>query len=168
MGSTSTTWCATLSHHLLLGDLKGAQVGDLPTRFKYTPVQPDEFALTPAEILMATDAELNQYVGLRQFAPYREGRHWDTKRNDRLRELRGALEMRGVLVLNEAGRVQAADGERPAKKRKGKKERMKERAAVAEDGVVEGAQEVNLGEEGGGKEPAKKKRKRKHKKGETT
>lgn len=116
---------------------------------------------------MATDAELNQYVGLRQFAPYREGRHWDTKRNDRLRELRGALETRGALVSSEAGRAQTADGERPTKKRKGKKERMKERAAVVEDAVAEGAQEVDLDDEGMGEEPAKKKRKRKHKKGET-
>ncbi|KAK7691350.1 hypothetical protein QCA50_004746 [Cerrena zonata] len=49
-------------------------VAGIPTRFKYTKVQPQTFALTPEEILLATDAELNQYMGIKKYAPYRKGR----------------------------------------------------------------------------------------------
>lgn len=96
------------------------QVGDLATRFKYVPVVPQAFALTPEEILMATDAELNEYVGIKKYAPYREER-WDSKRGERLKELKQKIgERTGVQVMG-----RSATGERPVKKRKGKKERMK-------------------------------------------
>lgn len=141
------------------------QVGDLTTRFKYTPVQADSFALNPAEILMATDAELNSYVGLRQVAPYREGRRWDTQRNDRLKQFRTALHSRGVIASTDKhGVAQLDGGETVQKRRKGKKERQKEKAAVAQKEAVETPQNVEDGDED---EPAKKKRKRKHKKAET-
>jgi protein KRI1 len=104
-------------------------VGDLPTRFKYAPVTSDTYGLSPTEILRAQDAELNAYVGLRQFAPYREGKkRWDGQRPERLGEFRSALAARGVVVEKRVR--EAEDGERPAKKRKGKKERLRERAAA--------------------------------------
>ncbi|KAG0237987.1 KRI1-like family C-terminal-domain-containing protein [Mortierella sp. GBAus27b] len=46
-------------------------VGDLPTRFKYSKVQPTSFGLTPVEILLADDKDLNEYMSLKKFAPYR-------------------------------------------------------------------------------------------------
>ncbi|KAI9013392.1 KRI1-like family C-terminal-domain-containing protein [Phycomyces nitens] len=54
-------------------------IGDLPTRFKYTHTEPEDFGLTAEEILLADDAELNKYVGLKALAPYRteEARHKD-------------------------------------------------------------------------------------------
>jgi protein KRI1 len=109
-------------------------VGDLPTRFRYAPVAPDTFGLAPAEILRAQDAELNAYVGLRTLAPYRAGK-WDSQRPARLGELRDALAARGVVVPD----AKTADGERPAKRRKGKKERMKLRAKA---GGAEGDEEA--------------------------
>jgi protein KRI1 len=111
-------------------------VGDLPTRFKYAPVAADTFGLSPAEILRAQDAELNAYVGLRQFAPYRESKkRWDARRPERLGEFRSALASRGV-VMDKRPR-QDEDGERPTKKRKGKKERLREKAA-AQAGAADG------------------------------
>ena len=47
-------------------------VGDLPTRFKYRKVAPQSYGLTPVEILLADDADLNAHVSLKKLAPYRE------------------------------------------------------------------------------------------------
>ena len=44
----------------------------MPTRFKYTRSKPTAFGLTPAEILLATDKELDTIAGLRHIAPYRK------------------------------------------------------------------------------------------------
>ncbi|KZT04845.1 Krr1-domain-containing protein [Laetiporus sulphureus 93-53] len=98
-------------------------VGDMPTRFKYTKVSPQIFGLSPAEILVATDAELNSYMGIKKYAPYRKGGQWDQTRGARLKELKDSLRERGVDTRPEG------KGEN-AKKRKGKKERMKERGAA--------------------------------------
>lgn len=150
------------------------QVGDLPTRFKYTPVQPDNFGLTPAEILLATDAELNSYVGLKKFAPYRTKaeRKWDNKRNERLQELRKGLKERGAYSIIEdmGSRDRGGDGEKK-KKRKGKKERMKAKAD-AEGGEDESEEkllgkrksdELDAGAEDAASKESKKRRRR-HKK----
>lgn len=98
----------------------------MPTRFKYAKVQPQNFALTPAEILMATDVELNEYMSVKKYAPYRKEAKWDSTRNDRLRELKTKVKERSGSFggFRESGAGQVA-GEAPVKKRKGKKERMK-------------------------------------------
>ncbi|KAJ2006026.1 Ribosome biogenesis protein Kri1 [Coemansia thaxteri] len=47
-------------------------VGDgLATRFKYSKVKPVDYGLTPAEILLADDQFLNDYVSVKKIAPYR-------------------------------------------------------------------------------------------------
>jgi protein KRI1 len=71
-------------------------------------------------------------------APYRERkRRWDTKRPEKLHELRSALAGRGVDIAEaRTKRVrEGAEGaaDRPVKKRKGKKERLKEKVAVPGD-----------------------------------
>lgn len=77
----------------------------MPTRFHYTSsaasslLNPagsdaDPFALSPAEILMATDAELNEYEALRKIAPYRQQGGKDgsnNKKRKKLKELRKRL-----------------------------------------------------------------------------
>lgn len=47
-------------------------IDDMPTRFKYTPSAPASFGLTPVEILLATDDELNKLVTMKGIAPYRK------------------------------------------------------------------------------------------------
>ncbi|OCF34319.1 hypothetical protein I316_03833 [Kwoniella heveanensis BCC8398] len=48
-------------------------IGDLPTRFKYTQTAPTAYGLSPVEILLATDEELNKIFSVKTIAPYRKG-----------------------------------------------------------------------------------------------
>lgn len=47
-------------------------IGDLKTRFKYRPVNKNNYGLKAKEILALDDKELNQIVPLKKLAPYRE------------------------------------------------------------------------------------------------
>lgn len=92
--------------------------------------------------MLATDAELNSYVGIKKYAPYRKegkGKHWDNTRTTRLKELKAKLLDRGV--VSQGGKAEIA-GEKP-KKRKGKKERMKERALAMVPAAADDQQEDN-------------------------
>lgn len=46
--------------------------GNIATRFKYVPVNADDFGLSAEELLLLEDQDLNSYVGLRKLAPFRE------------------------------------------------------------------------------------------------
>lgn len=112
----------------------------MPTRFKYVPVQSQNYALTPAEILMATDQELNEYMSVKKYAPYREDKNdrhrWNPKSQEKLREIKSKVNERsGGRFSNHAGGSRAAaaggeDGQGEKKKRMGKKERQIGRAHV--------------------------------------
>ena len=148
----------------------------MKTRFRYAPVKAESFALTPVEILMASDQELNQYVSIKKYAPYRRDAEWDKDRNEKLRELKKQIAER----MGPAGMGGEADrdarGSKPAKKRKGRKERMKAKAAAdtVENGAEDEAKQLGKreredeGEEAGDdqceEDAPKKKRKRRHKK----
>lgn len=128
----------------------------MPTRFKYAKVAPTSFNLTPAEILLATDTELNSYVSLRKLAPYRQGDDSSKagKNKKRLKELRDALKNRewGVDLDEDAlvrsnpkkwseengrkknGEAEEEPKEGKAAKRTGKKERERRKKAAAEAG----------------------------------
>jgi protein KRI1 len=159
------------------------QVGDLPTRFKYTTVPPTTFALDPAEILMATDKELNEYMSVKRLAPYKNKNRgtWDKDRNKKLLELKQAIASRtwdGVPVSKwvqgeHEGRQGGARGTHEGdgakkKKRMGKKERSKLKA-LAEASQPEAAVDVDNGDsnqvEGGdiseSERPRKKRKKNK-------
>ncbi|KAL1719819.1 KRI1-like family C-terminal-domain-containing protein [Schizophyllum commune] len=155
-------------------------VGGMPTRFRYVNVPKQDFSLTPAEILMATDKELNEYMSIKKYAPYKRDNKWDPKRPDKIRELRHKIgERTGGRMPFAAGGEGGQDGEKK-KKRKGKSERKKAKAAAGEGGGE--GEDVN-GEEAAptlgkrereeatpadvaGDGQAAKKRKRKHKKKE--
>ena len=115
--------------------MRSSQVGDIPTRFNYAQVQPSSFALSPVEILLATDAELNQYMGIKKIAPYRDKKRegWDHSRNARLTEFKDKVKGRkwGSRTYDGEGEPGPSADAKP-KKRKGKKERMKQKAAAAE------------------------------------
>ncbi|KAL0574812.1 Kinetochore protein Spc24 [Marasmius crinis-equi] len=154
-------------------------VGGMPTRFKYAKVKPEAFALTPVEILLANDKELNEYMSIKKYAPYRQDGKWDNTRNERLQELKAKIaQRRGDDRAGPAGADNADRDYRPAKKRKGKKERMKMKIlaepentdVIMEDEQViskEGTSAKRPRDEGDheneGEKPRKKKRSR-HKK----
>jgi protein KRI1 len=115
----------------------------MPTHFRYVPVAKTPYSLSASEILLADDKDLNEYVGLKKLAPYRKQRDtWDANRGERLREFKkkvsGRLEATGA---NDATMEDLVDGEHKAKKRKGKKERTREKAARVAEGT-EVVQEV--------------------------
>ncbi|KAJ7032731.1 KRI1-like family C-terminal-domain-containing protein [Mycena alexandri] len=154
-------------------------VGGMPTRFHYASVAPQNFALTPVEILLAKDSELNEYMSVKKYAPYRADNKagWDHTRTERLRELKGKVKERmGGMDVEQPGR----DGQ-AKKKRKGKKERMKDKGVVDAAGAsdtatlqMNGAEDLGLkrkhpedeepaGDPGQPSEGGKKKRRRKKK-----
>lgn len=144
------------------------QIGDLPTRFKYQKTAPLDFGLSPAEILMSTDAELNQFLGMKHFAPYRHGSGVGSAgrgMRDRLKELKSRLRDRkwGEEVVEHeakggagafgsktrdsgwggaAAKQGAGTGEK--KKRIGKKERQKRQKAAAAAAAASGAEGSGL------------------------
>lgn len=84
---------------------------------------------------MASDKDLNEYMGIKKYAPYRkEKERWDPKRGEKLKEFKSKIKEKlpnGV----DAGAIHGDGatgerGERQQKKRKGKKERMREKAAM--------------------------------------
>jgi protein KRI1 len=128
----------------------------MPTRFNYIPVPATSFSLTPAEILLADDTDLNEYVGLKKLAPYRKekkGKGWDAKRGEKLKALRDSLRERGRVWrgTQDGGerRERNGDGgwagrngkggeeEKKKKKRAGKKERKKAKGAAGAAEVEE-------------------------------
>jgi len=114
-------------------------VGDMPTRFSYIPVAAQSQSLTPAEILLATDKELNEYMSIKRLAPYRKEK-WTRDRAEKLKELREKLKAR------DAGNNQDMSLDKVPKKRKGKKERQ--RAKKVEEGseVITGGEEERISE----------------------
>ncbi|SCV68517.1 BQ2448_638 [Microbotryum intermedium] len=91
------------------------KVGGIATRFKYAKVEPTGYNLTAEEILLATDAELNQFMSLKKLAPYRrsdEDKVKASKQKKRLKELRDLIKAR------KWGDELPADGDEPSGKRK--------------------------------------------------
>jgi len=77
----------------------------MPTRFKYTRSAPLDLGLTPVEILLATDAELNALTPVRHMAPYRRGGMGRTGQGlgRRVRDLKSQLSGRKWGVDEEEG-----------------------------------------------------------------
>jgi len=47
-------------------------IGNMPTRFKYKKVEPNNYGLSSIEVLTARDSTLKQFVSLKKMAPYRD------------------------------------------------------------------------------------------------
>lgn len=132
------------------------QIEDLPTRFKYTKSAPQTYGLTNAEILLATDAELNEFLAVKHYAPYRHGsgvgaagrgmrdrlkilktrlaaRRWGEEAEDETKNPKGSDRQKdkGWAGKNKVVKEKGT-GEGP-KKRVGKKERKRQAAATAEN-----------------------------------
>lgn len=127
----------------------------MPTRFKYVQSKPSAFGLTPTEILLATDKELDMIAGLRHIAPYRKQGLGMQGRgiSKRIYELKQKLKTRkwGEEPMDDGdenarsrdegwgGKRKAGDGDgegqgQAKKKRLGKKQRHRERKAGGQEG----------------------------------
>lgn len=122
-------------------------VGDLATRFHYTNVLKSDYGLSPVEILLADDDDLNNVVGLKHLQPYRKGTGKPRNLNMKLKDFRRKLDAKEQSLegrSRDSGYGQRAsrsgeEGQQQPKKRMGKKERMKKAAAeaAAAGGTVE-------------------------------
>ncbi|KAG8911983.1 hypothetical protein FRC01_005365 [Tulasnella sp. 417] len=93
-------------------------VAGTPTRFSYIPVPKERFSLTSAEILVATDKELNQYVGMKQLAAHKRKRSgYDKNRSQKLYELK-----RAILRRSRGGSSQGSQNPSKEKRKRSKKE----------------------------------------------
>lgn len=140
------------------------QVGDLRTRFKYAKVPASSFNLTPEEILLATDAELNAFMSLKKLAPYRQdSAAWQAKQQQKqrkaLKELRDALKTRKWGEEVDEEQAQKALDKRREKKRRYRENAEKRAAETAgEDGGAATAAAAAGGARGEDGEPPKKKK----------
>ncbi|PON89105.1 KRR1 interacting protein [Trema orientale] len=101
-------------------------IGDLKTRFKYAKIKPNRFGLTAAEILMTDDKKLNEYVSLKQIAPYKD-KEWKVPNSKRYQFKSLTKELRGG---------------KPTEQKHGKKKRMRNDANIPTSSEV--ALEDNL------------------------
>ncbi|KAL1412555.1 Kinetochore protein Spc24 [Vanrija albida] len=128
------------------------EVGGIKTRFKYTKSAPVSYGLTPAEILMATDEELNALISVKHYAPYRRGGLGLQGRGfgRRLRDLKDRVGSRkwgddmpaeskkkGPHVPGRGANSVALGVRSEPKKRAGKKERQRKAAEAATAGGEE-------------------------------
>ncbi|KAF7180726.1 hypothetical protein CNMCM7691_010017 [Aspergillus felis] len=83
------------------------------TRFRYRETSPQSFGLTARDILMADDAQLNQFAGLKKLASFRdpEKKRKDQKNLGKKARLR---QWRKETFGNEEGPVFSFGGEKPA------------------------------------------------------
>ncbi|RHZ49881.1 hypothetical protein CDV55_102101 [Aspergillus turcosus] len=83
------------------------------TRFRYRETSPQSFGLTARDILMADDAQLNQFAGLKKLASFRdpEKKRKDQKKLGKKARLR---QWRKETFGNEDGPVFSFGGEKPA------------------------------------------------------
>jgi protein KRI1 len=127
---------------------------------------------------MATDAELNQFLGMKHYAPYRHGSGVGSAgrgMRDRLKELKTRLATRKWGEVPEEENASGSRSSRPQdqgwgnktggnksgepkKKRKGKKERQREAATGGEDGTATGSAEKRSAPIADGEGPSKKRK----------
>ncbi|KZS87753.1 Krr1-domain-containing protein [Sistotremastrum niveocremeum HHB9708] len=116
-------------------------VGDLPTRFKYTQAPAESFSLSAEDILLASDKDLNEYMGLKKYAPYRKAgsKVWDKNRPAKLRDFKAKLN--GRSWGGQSSETQNDGVDETKKRRKGKKERERAKLAAGASVPSESASE---------------------------
>ncbi|GAX29424.1 protein KRI1 [Fistulifera solaris] len=140
-------------------------IADLPTRFKYKQVKPNNYGLSTEEILFCRDSTLKQFVSLKKLAPYQEDGEYvvNSRKRRRFREM--ARREIDELLQQEAGvdheyveENQDGDTDQKQKKRRRKRSKKGEDEAkqVAAEGPAKSTPDANI-------ETSKSKRRRKKK-----
>ncbi|KAJ1916987.1 Ribosome biogenesis protein Kri1 [Mycoemilia scoparia] len=101
-------------------------IGDTPTRFKYHKSEPVSFGLTPEEILLADDMDINEFVSLKKLAPFRpefkKEKDLQKIKKKKVKEFRKRLEARRQEweALNQQAQVSLPKSSKSPKKSKNK------------------------------------------------
>merc|ERR550519_1275714 len=117
-------------------------IGDLPCRFKYRKVEPNDFGLSCDEILSAKDGELNAWASLRKACQYRSEE--EEKRDVHVFRNKGKnvnLKKKILPSLFE-NEEEEQEGEKVVKKKRNKKKKGKEVAVKTEEKSVAGVSGV--------------------------
>lgn len=96
--------------------------GDLPTRFKYRKVEPNDYGIPAHVILSKTGKELNQMVSLKKLRPYREDEEGYQSSKKRKKEGKGQ-EGKGRGKGSSRGRGKGDGGDKVHAKKGSKKDR---------------------------------------------
>ncbi|ORY52948.1 Krr1-domain-containing protein [Rhizoclosmatium globosum] len=109
-------------------------IGDLPTRFKYRKVEPENFGISAVDILTAPETALNEFVPLKHIAPFRPEQRkqrdreiWSKTKKKRMKKLKDAIE------AEKAGKT--LEEWENAKREKKRKLRRKRRKPCLKEGV---------------------------------
>ncbi|KAJ1646748.1 Ribosome biogenesis protein Kri1 [Coemansia asiatica] len=108
---------------------------DLATRFKYAKVKPVNYGLTPAEILLADDKFLNEYVSVKKIATYRPDWRIDDDMTKHANKKRMVYVKKKAAVMREEWMntlKQAKSGKKDKKDKKKKREMAGDKAESTE------------------------------------
>lgn len=105
-------------------------VAGLPCRFKYQTVEPDDFGLDTADILLADDAQLNKYVSLKHLAPYNAKKYSKTEKDWKRKQKHFQHSLKSKLS-ELAAQEEAAEAVAAASAEKSKSKKGEEAVAVA-------------------------------------
>ncbi|KAJ3289439.1 hypothetical protein HDU79_004064 [Rhizoclosmatium sp. JEL0117] len=128
-------------------------IGDLPTRFKYRKVEPENFGISAVDILTAPETALNEFVPLKHIAPFRPEQRkqrdreiWSKTKKKRMKKLKDAIE------AEKAGKtLEEWENAKREKKRKAEKEEKKALGQAAKKALKRAKK---AGETGGENEEA--------------
>lgn len=149
-------------------DYQVDMVGETACRFKYREVESEDYGLTAEELFSATDAELNQWVGLKRVTQWTDDGFTDNKfwTNPKKMESKKRQIFKSIYAEREEG-DEVPEPKKSKKINSKRRRKLKERQLLEEaDNAKEGKSEdcENEEDEEVSKEPPKKKEKKKGRK----
>jgi len=140
-------------------DYQVDMVGDIGCKFRYREVEREDYGLTADELLNATDAELNQWVGLKRVTQWKDDGFTDNKFWTNPKKIEAKKKQIFKSIYGDEYEVEKAQEPKKNKKINSKRRRkLKERQLLEE-----GENEKEEAEEPAVEKTEKKKKKRKHK-----
>lgn len=139
-------------------------IADMPTRFKYKQVNPNNYGLTTEEILFCRDSTLKQFVSLKKLAPYQEEGEYvvNSRKRRRFREI-ARKEMEELMQQDRGLDEEYAEKNHDEEKDQKKKRRRKRSKKGEDETKEESKDEPPKGTKDRNPEASKSKRRRRKK-----